>query len=139
MNIFENEKQVGRAVKEEGKYVMFWSRKDISKVRNILLQWILQNIIEKKMFQRIAKFIMVDSYKMDFMKGDFILVKLNEMYNILKSASHCLFVKRWRWNWMIKVFARVCPWMPILLLRPSFIKGQASSCQMQMQMQRKSL
>ena len=26
------------------------------------------------------------------------------------------------------VFAGVCPWMYIGLLRPSFIKGQASSC-----------
>ena len=38
-----------------------------------------------------------------------ILVKVDEMYNILKSASHCLLVKRLRWNWMIKVFAGVCP------------------------------
>ena len=35
-----------------------------------------------------------DSYEMDFVKDDFILVKLDEMYNILKSASHCLFVGR---------------------------------------------
>ena len=40
---------------------------------------------------------------------------------------------------MIKVFAGVVPWMSISILRPSFTKGQASSCQMQMQMQKKSL
>ena len=47
---------------------MFWYKKDTSKVKNILLQWILQNILENQTFQRIAKFIMVDSYEMDFMK-----------------------------------------------------------------------
>ena len=40
---------------------------------------------------------MVDIYQMDFM--DFILVKVekinkDEMYNILKSPSHCLLVER---------------------------------------------
>ena len=34
---------------------------------------------------------MVDSYGMDFMKVNVILVKVDEMYNILKSASHTLF------------------------------------------------
>ena len=33
---------------------------------------------------------MVDSYEMDFMKGIVILVKVDEMCNILKSGSHCL-------------------------------------------------
>ena len=47
---------------------MFWYKKDTSKVKNILLQRILQNILENQTFQRIAKFIMVDSYEMDFMK-----------------------------------------------------------------------
>ena len=41
------------------------------------------------MFQRrVAKFIMVDSYEMDFMKSIVILVKEDEMYNILKSSDH---------------------------------------------------
>ena len=31
---------------------------------------------------------------MDFMKGIVILVKVHEMYNILKSASHCLLIER---------------------------------------------
>ena len=31
---------------------------------------------------------------MDFMKGIVILVKVYEMYNILKSASHCLLIER---------------------------------------------
>ena len=71
---------------------------------------------------------MVNPYKMDFMKGNVILVKVDEMYSILEYASESLFSKRWRWNQMIKFFAGVCPWMFIRLLRPSFIKAQASSC-----------
>ena len=63
-------------------------------MKNTLTQWILQNIIEKQRFQRIAKFIIVDSDEMDFMKSNFVLVKLDEMYNILKSANHCLFAER---------------------------------------------
>ena len=95
---------------------MFWSKKDASKVKNTLLEWILQSILENYTFQRITNFVMVDSYEMDFVKRTVILVKVDEMHSILKSASHCLLVKRWRWNWMIKVFAGVCPWLP---LRPS--------------------
>ena len=53
---------------------MFSSKKDSSRVKNILLQWILQNIF-------------------NFMKGNVILAKVDEMYNILKSASHSLFVE----------------------------------------------
>ena len=83
---------------------MFWLEKDISKVENTLLQWILQNILENQMFQRIAKFIMADFYEMDFMKGIVILVKVDEMYNILKSASHCLLVERWNGNGQSKFF-----------------------------------
>ena len=37
---------------------------------------------------------MVDSCEMDFMKGTVILVKVDEMYNALKAASHCLLVER---------------------------------------------
>ena len=61
---------------------MFWLEKDISKVENTLLQWILQNILENQTFHRIAKFIMADLYKMDFMKGTVILIKLDEMLNV---------------------------------------------------------
>ena len=71
---------------------MFWSKKDSSKAKNTLLQWILQNI------QRIAKFIMVNSYEMNFIKSNFTLVKADEIYNILKCASRSLFYERWRWN-----------------------------------------
>ena len=53
-----------------------------------------QKILKNQTFQRIEKFIMVNSYKMDFMNGIVILVKVDEMYNILKSASHCLLVER---------------------------------------------
>ena len=48
---------------------MFWSKKDTSKVEYTLLQWILQNILENQTFQKIAKFVMVDFYETDFMKG----------------------------------------------------------------------
>ena len=37
---------------------------------------------------------MVNSKEMDFMKGIDILVNVDEMYNILKSANHCLLVGR---------------------------------------------
>ena len=73
---------------------MFLLEKDRSKVENKFFQRILQNILENQMFQRMAKFIMVDFYKMDFMKGIVILVKVDKMYNILKSASHFLVVER---------------------------------------------
>ena len=45
-----------------------------------------QDILENK------KFIIVDSYEMDFTNGIVILVKVDEMYKILKSASHCLLI-----------------------------------------------
>ena len=54
-------------------------------MKNTLLQWILQNILENQMSQTTAKFIMTDFYKIDFMKGIFRLVKVDEIYNILKS------------------------------------------------------
>ena len=41
-----------------------------------------------------SKVFMVDIDEMDFMKGVVILVKVDEMYNILKSASQCLLVER---------------------------------------------
>ena len=40
-----------------------------------------------------AKFIMAKFYEMGFMKDIFVLVKVDEMYNILKSASHSLLVE----------------------------------------------
>ena len=95
--LMESKKKVGLLKfrnKEEVKNIMFWLEKDVSKLKNTLLQWILQNILENQTFQRIAKFTMADFYETVFMKGIVILVKLGEMYNILKSASHCLLVKR---------------------------------------------
>ena len=53
-----------------------------------------QKILKNQTFQRIEKFIMVDTYEMDFMNGIVILVKVDEINNILKSASHCLLVER---------------------------------------------
>ena len=44
--------------------------------------------------EHLRKFNMMDSYKMDFMEGNVILVKVDEMYNILKSAKHIFFVER---------------------------------------------
>ena len=70
----------------------FDKKKDTSKVKNTLLRWILQNILENQTFQRIAKFIMVDSYEMNFIKVIVIAVKVDEMYIILTSASHYLLV-----------------------------------------------
>ena len=86
----------------------------MSKVENTLLQWILQNILENQTFQRIAKFIMADFYEID-------LVKVYEMYNILKSAS--LFIGReMRWKWMIKAFLlEICPHIYYV---PPLIRGR---------------
>ena len=66
-------------------------------------------ILENQTFQRIAKFVVVDPNEIGFIKGIVILVKVDENYSILKSVSHCLLVERCRCNWMIKVFAGVCP------------------------------
>ena len=60
-------------------------KKDISKVKNTLLKWILQNISENQTFQRTSMFIMADFYEMDFMKGIVILVNVDEMYKVLES------------------------------------------------------
>ena len=60
-------------------------KKDISKVKNPLLKWILQNISENQKFQRTAKFTMTDFYEIDFMKAVVILVKVDEMCKILKN------------------------------------------------------
>ena len=38
-------------------------------------------ILENQTFQKIAKFIMADFYKMNFMKGIVILVKVDEIHN----------------------------------------------------------
>ena len=42
----------------------------------------MQNTLENKMFQRIVTLIIVGSYEMDFMKGNFILVRIDGMYSI---------------------------------------------------------
>ena len=48
----------------------------------------MKNISENQTFQRIANFVMVDFFEMDFMKGIVIFVKVDEMYNFLKSAVY---------------------------------------------------
>ena len=52
------------------------------------------NIIENETFQRIAKFIMAEFYKWTLWEAFVILVKVGEMYSIIKSASHYLLVER---------------------------------------------
>ena len=49
--------------------------KKTSNVKNTVLQWVLQNILENQKFSRTEKF-MTDFYKMDFIK-DIMLVKEN--------------------------------------------------------------
>ena len=44
-------------------------------MKNTVLQWVLQNILENQKFSRTEKF-MTDFYKMDFIK-DIMLVKEN--------------------------------------------------------------
>ena len=58
----------------------------------------MQNILENYTFQRIAKFVMLDSYEMDFVKVIVILVKVDEMHGILKSASDCLLDQSFCWS-----------------------------------------
>ena len=58
-----------------------FDKKNASKVKNTLLQWILKNILENLMFERTEKFIIVNSCEMDFMKTIVILVKVDEKYN----------------------------------------------------------
>ena len=49
-------------------------------MKNRLLQWILQNILENQTFQKkTAKFIMAYFYEMDFMIIIVILVKVDQM------------------------------------------------------------
>ena len=65
---------------------------------------------------------MVDSYEMDFMKGIVILVKVDEMCNILKSGSHCLQVERWRWSKFLLESALECPY--VYFYNPSLLRGR---------------
>ena len=60
---------------------------------------------------------------MDFRKGT-ILVIVDEMYNFLKRL---VIGREMKVDWMVKVFAWVCPSVSKRLLRPSFVKRQASS------------
>ena len=67
---------------------------------------------------------MADFYEMDFIKGIAILVKVDEMYNILKSAIYCLLVERWDENVWSKFFG----WRyPHTFTMSPFDKGQTSS------------
>ena len=63
-------------------------------MKNTLLHWILQNILESQTFQSKAQFSMANFYEIDFMKGIVILLKVDDMYNLLKSTSYCLLIER---------------------------------------------
>ena len=62
---------------------------------------------------------------MDFTKSIVILVKVDEIYNILKSTRHYLLVETLDGIGRSKLF---CWSLFIRLLRPSFDKGHTSSC-----------
>ena len=64
-------------------------------------------------FQRTAKFIMANFYEMDLMNGIVILVKKDEIYNILKTMLATDY-------WLFSSSST-------RLLRLSLIKGQSSS------------
>ena len=79
-----------------------------------IAEWILQNILENRTFHRKAKFIMADFYTLDFMEG-IILVKTDEMYNILKSL---LATRYWsrdeggiKWSKLLLESALQCPYI----------------------------
>ena len=132
-NSFESKKWVGcsKHSNKRGskKYYVLIKKRHIKSEKYITpMDFAEQKILQNQTFQRTSKFIFVDSSEMDLMNGIVISVKVDEMYNITKSASHCLLVELWRCKWMIKGFAGVCPWMSIRLLRSFFIKLQASSC-----------
>ena len=73
--------------------MLFRSKKRHIKDEKHIAPMDFSECLENQTFERIIKFIMADFYEMDFMKGILILVKVDEMYNILKSASHCLLVE----------------------------------------------
>ena len=74
------------------------------------------------------KFIMADFYEIEFMKGTLILVKVDEIYNILKSLLATPYWLRDESGiWWSKFFSGISPSISIRFLRSCFIKGQASS------------
>ena len=96
----------------------FDKNKDISNVKNTLLQWILQNILEKQTFQRTAKFIMVGSYEMDF-------IKCTISWSLLATVYLSRDEDGIGWSKFLLRSAHKCPYV---YYTPSFIKGQASFC-----------
>ena len=51
-------------------------------------------MLENQTFQRTGKLTIADFYDMDFMKGTVILVKVDDMYKILKSLLTTCFWSR---------------------------------------------
>ena len=65
---------------------------------------------------------MFDFYEMEFMKDIVILGKVDEVYNILQSASHCLLVERrvgngWSKSFLLEIF-------PYIYYVPPLIRGR---------------
>ena len=94
---------------------MFWLKKDMWKMKNILLKCISHNIFENQTFQRTWKFIMADFYEMDFMKCIVISVKVVEMYSILKSLLATAYWLREEggigWTMFLMESAVQCPYV----------------------------
>ena len=68
---------------------------------------------------------------MDFMKGIVILVKVDEMYIILKSASPYLLVERWDGNgWSNVGLLEICPYVyyvsPLMRRRLHLVRDTAA-------------
>ena len=116
-------------------------KKDTSKVKNTLLWWILQNILENQMFQRISKFIMVDSHETDFMKGIVILVKADEMeisWSLLATVYWLRDEDEIRWSKFIQESALECPYIyytpPLLRGRLYLVRDTAAEKEFDMAM-----
>ena len=65
---------------------------------------------------------------MDFMKVIVILVKVDEIVQCLEACKPLFIGQEIKIELVIKVFAEVCPWTSIRLLRLSFIMKRALFC-----------
>ena len=75
-------KHRNKKIKEKCYVLIFKTR---WKKKKTLLQWIFQNILENQAFQRTAKFIETKNIVVLVKVLEKIFVKIDEMYNILKS------------------------------------------------------
>ena len=83
-------------MKEEAKMLCFDQKKTHQRWKHITPLDFAEHIRKSGVSENRKVYILLDFYEMDFMKSIVILVKVDEMYNILKSASHCLLVERRR-------------------------------------------